>query len=94
MCSFINHIAESVRMEILTHEAILKNDCGFVAANFYTKSIFKEEAIANVSLIRNSDGDLEGQIRIRAQSQGVARRLGDKMQEAQKMIPKQISLNS
>ena len=91
---FINHIAKSARMGILTDEAILKNDCGFVAANFYTRSLFEEDAVANVSLIRNPDGDLEGQIRVRARSQGVALRLGDKLQEAQKMIPKQISLSS
>lgn len=91
---FIDHIAKSARMGILTDDAILKNDCGFVAANFYTRSLFEEEAVANVSLIRNAEGDLEGQIRVRAQSQGVARRLGDKLKEAQNMIPKQIALNT
>ncbi|XP_028966607.1 coatomer subunit beta [Galendromus occidentalis] len=88
--AFITHIAESARMAIVTDEAVLENDCGFAAANFCTKSLFGEEALANVCLTRNDDGNLEGQIRLRARNKGCAYRLGERLCEAQKTIPKAL----
>ena len=35
------------------HQKALSGECGFMAANLYAKSIFGEDALANVSLEKN-----------------------------------------
>ena len=51
----------------------LSGDCGFMAANLYARSIFGEDALANVSiecpLDQGTDALVTGHIRIRAKSQ-------------------------
>jgi coatomer subunit beta len=51
----------------------LVGDCGFMAANMYAKSIFGEDALANVSIEKplhlGPDAPVTGHIRIRAKSQ-------------------------
>jgi coatomer subunit beta len=58
-----------------------------MAANLYAKSIFGEDALANVSLEKNlskPESPVTGHIRIRAKSQGMALSLGDKINQTQK----------
>jgi len=65
----------------------LSGQCGFMAANMYAKSIFGEDALANLSIekpLNKSDAPVVGHIRIRAKSQGMALSLGDKINSAQK----------
>ena len=38
---------------IFFHQKALSGECGFMAANLYAKSIFGEDALANVSLEKN-----------------------------------------
>ena len=60
-------------MKSLTPDKALSGECGFMAANLYAKSIFGEDALANVSLEKNPakpDATVTGHIRIRAKSQG------------------------
>ena len=55
----------------------LSGECGFMAANLYSKSIFGEDALANVSLERSQDMNgptLTGHVRIRAKSQVIVGR--------------------
>eukprot|EP00794_Sanderia_malayensis_P017075 gene17075-18795_t len=71
---YLDHIVASTNMKCLTPEKALSGDCGFMAANFYAKSIFGEDALANLSIEKsvNSSGDdthVIGHIRIRAKSQ-------------------------
>jgi hypothetical protein len=40
-------------MRSLTPEKAMSGECGFMAANLYAKSIFGEDALANVSLEKN-----------------------------------------
>ena len=40
-------------MKSLTPDKALSGECGFMAANLYAKSIFGEDALANVSLEKN-----------------------------------------
>ena len=51
----------------------LSGECGFMAANLYAKSIFGEDALANVSIEipvdQGPDAPVTGHIRIRAKSQ-------------------------
>ena len=64
--------------------ALLKTS-PFVAVNMYAKSIFGEDALANVSLERNSEtGELGGTVRIRSRAQGIALSLGDKITHVQR----------
>merc|ERR1712098_230139 len=59
----------------------------------YAKSIFGEDALANVSLEKNvakPEAPVTGHIRIRAKSQGMALSLGDKINICQKTRQKKI----
>ena len=53
----------------------LAGDCGFMAANLYARSIFGEDALANVSIEKPSDQSgpsVTGHVRIRAKSQVIS----------------------
>lgn len=59
-------------MKCLTPEKALSGQCGFMAANMYARSIFGEDALANLSIEKpfdNPDAAVTGHIRIRAKSQ-------------------------
>lgn len=50
----------------------LSGQCGFMAANMYARSIFGENALANLSIekpFNKPDAPVTGHIRIRAKSQ-------------------------
>ena len=65
-----------------------------MAANLYARSIFGEDALANVSVEkpfgRGEAAPVTGHIRIRAKSQGMALSLGDKINIAQKNVAAQV----
>ncbi|KAL2465006.1 Coatomer subunit beta-1 [Abeliophyllum distichum] len=81
---FIDHIIKSTNMKCLTALSALEGDCGFLAANLYAKSVFGEDALVNVSIEKQADGKLNGYIRIRSKTQGIALSLGDKITLKQK----------
>ncbi|XP_064627752.1 coatomer subunit beta-like [Lineus longissimus] len=89
---YIQHLIKSTNMKCLTPEKALLGDCGFMAANMYAKSIFGEDALANVSIEKplhlGPDAPVTGHIRIRAKSQGMALSLGDKINLSQKKAVK------
>ncbi|KAI6649559.1 Coatomer subunit beta-like [Oopsacas minuta] len=80
-------------MKCLTPPKALSGECDFLSANLYAKSIFGEEALANISLKNPQDKDVSvtGHVRIRAKSQGMALSLGDKINISQK---KEISVSA
>lgn len=85
MNTYLSHILSCTNMKCLTPKEALTGDCGFLAANLYAKSVFGEDALANVSIEQLSEnGALSGHIRIRAKSQGMALSLGDKITLSQK----------
>ncbi|XP_021947904.1 coatomer subunit beta isoform X2 [Folsomia candida] len=70
---YLQHLLKSTNMQCLTPEKALLGDCGFMAATLYAKSIFGEDALANLSIekpIDNPNSAVTGHIRIRAKSQG------------------------
>merc|ERR1711936_693914 len=80
-------LTASTNMKCLTPDKALQGECGFMAANLHAKSIFGEDALANVSLEKNlskPEAPVTGHIRIRAKSQGMALSLGDKINMCQK----------
>ncbi|XP_076381830.1 coatomer subunit beta-like isoform X2 [Megalopta genalis] len=84
---YLAHLLKSTNMRCLTPEKALSGQCGFMAANMYAKSIFDEDALANMSIekpLNKPDAPVVGHIRIRAKSQGMALSLGDKINSTQK----------
>ncbi|KAI9346734.1 adaptin N terminal region-domain-containing protein [Zopfochytrium polystomum] len=83
---YLSHIMKSTNMKSLTPEHALSGECGFLAANLYARSIFGEDALANVCL-ELQGSSISGHIRIRSKTQGIALSLGDKITLSQKSIP-------
>lgn len=69
---YLKHLLKSTNMKCLTPEKALSGQCGFMAANMYARSIFGEDALANLSiekLLDDPNASVTGHIRIRAKSQ-------------------------
>eukprot|EP01098_Paradermamoeba_levis_P006129 TRINITY_DN2544_c0_g1_i1.p1 TRINITY_DN2544_c0_g1~~TRINITY_DN2544_c0_g1_i1.p1 ORF type:complete len:934 (-),score=297.14 TRINITY_DN2544_c0_g1_i1:23-2824(-) len=81
---FLKHILQCTNMNSLTPSSAMEGDCGFLSANLYAKSIFGEDALANISIEKQPDGKIAGFIRIRSKAQGIALSLGDKITLKQK----------
>ncbi|KAJ1959531.1 coatomer subunit beta, partial [Dipsacomyces acuminosporus] len=80
---YLNHIMKATNMACLTPENALEGDCGFLSANLYARSIFGEDALANISIEKpTEESPITGHIRIRAKTQGIALSLGDKISAA------------
>ncbi|KAL6053953.1 coatomer subunit beta [Balamuthia mandrillaris] len=74
-------------MNCLTPLKGLHGECGFLSANLYAKSVFGEDALANVSLEQSSKTKtIEGFIRIRSKTQGIALSLGDRISSCQRVF--------
>ncbi|KAJ2361628.1 coatomer subunit beta, partial [Coemansia sp. RSA 2610] len=81
--AYLQHIMKATNMACLTPENALAGDCGFLSANLYARSIFGEDALANISIEKpTDDSPITGHIRIRAKTQGIALSLGDKISAA------------
>merc|ERR1712233_118786 len=50
LADYLAGLLKSTNMKCLTPAKALSGECGFMAANLYAKSIFGEDALANVSL--------------------------------------------
>ncbi|KAJ3020287.1 coatomer subunit beta [Thoreauomyces humboldtii] len=83
---YLEHILKSTNMSCLTPANALSGDCGFLAANLYARSLFGEDALANICLEKQDDGQVSGHIRIRSKTQGIALSLGDKITLSQKSV--------
>ncbi|XP_075254366.1 coatomer subunit beta-like [Convolutriloba macropyga] len=83
---YLKHLCSTTNLKCLTPEKALSGDCGFMAANLHARSIFGEDALANLSIEKLSpDAPVTGHIRLRAKSQGMALSLGDKINLSQKV---------
>eukprot|EP01119_Soliformovum_irregulare_P008401 TRINITY_DN2151_c0_g1_i1.p1 TRINITY_DN2151_c0_g1~~TRINITY_DN2151_c0_g1_i1.p1 ORF type:complete len:947 (+),score=306.48 TRINITY_DN2151_c0_g1_i1:94-2934(+) len=76
---YLAHILKSTNMNCLAPESALSGDCDFLSANLYAKSVFGEDALANLSVEKQPDGKIGGYVRIRSKTQGIALSLGDKI---------------
>jgi len=70
-------VAEMLREAVGIQKLI--ETSSFVAVNLYAKSIFGEDALANISIEKLPDGKLTGSVRIRSRTQGIALSLGDRI---------------
>jgi coatomer subunit beta len=70
---YLEHLLASTNMQCLTPKQALTGGCGFLAANLYARSIFGEDALANVSvekpLVGGAESPVQGHVRIRAKTQ-------------------------
>eukprot|EP00753_Platysulcus_tardus_P019700 PLAT7442.1.p1 GENE.PLAT7442.1~~PLAT7442.1.p1 ORF type:complete len:955 (-),score=589.89 PLAT7442.1:91-2955(-) len=80
---FLQHIVDITNMRCLTPTSALEGDCAFLTANLYAKSIFGEDALANLSIELKEDGKIIGNVRIRSKTQGIALSLGDRITSMQ-----------
>merc|ERR1712130_497859 len=76
---FLEDIIRATNMKCLTPKSAMEGDCRFLAANLYARSIFGEDALANMSVEQLENGEISGYIRIRSKTQGIALSLGDKI---------------
>ncbi|KAI3630420.1 hypothetical protein MIR68_011855 [Amoeboaphelidium protococcarum] len=82
---YLKHVLKCTNMKCLTPEKALAGSCGFLSANLYARSLFGEDALANISMEQNPvDKTIRGSIRIRSRTQGIALSLGDKITLTQK----------
>jgi len=86
---FLNHIVKCTRMVCLTPQSQARNDTMFLAANLYARSMFGEDALVNVSVEKLEGGKINGYIRIRSKTQGIALSLGDRISSIQRSIGKE-----
>jgi coatomer subunit beta len=81
---YVGHIVRITNMRCLTPMAALAGSSSFLAANLFARSVFGEDALANVSVEHKPDGSVRGHLRIRAKTQGVALALGERITARQK----------
>ncbi|XP_018019307.1 coatomer subunit beta-like [Hyalella azteca] len=84
---YLDYLCKSTNMKCLTPARALQGFGDYMAANLYARSIFGEDALANLSIetpLNSKDNSVVGHIRIRAKSQGMAVSLGDKINKVQK----------
>ncbi|PIL31535.1 hypothetical protein GSI_06237 [Ganoderma sinense ZZ0214-1] len=81
---YLHHVMKATNMSCLTPEGAISGDCDFLSANMYARSLFGEDALANLSVERTEAGTITGHVRIRSKTQGIALSLGDRITMAQK----------
>lgn len=70
---------KATNMSCLTPEGAMAGDSDFLSANLYARSLFGEDALANLSIERLETGAITGHVRIRSKTQGIALSLGDRI---------------
>jgi len=81
---YLKHVMKATNMSCLTPEGATSGECDFLSANMYARSLFGEDALANLSVERSEAGTITGHVRIRSKTQGIALSLGDRITMAQK----------
>lgn len=73
---YLKCFTDTARMTCLSNENEIINNYGFLSANLYARSIFGEDALVNLSAVKEENGYIKGSVRIRSQVQGIAVGLG------------------
>ena len=68
--AYLDKIMADLHMECLTPLASIVENCGFLSANLYSKSVFGEDALANLSVELSPEGRVVGHLRVRTKGQG------------------------
>jgi coatomer subunit beta len=81
---FVDHLTRETNLCLLTPENALSGECSYLSCNMAARSLFGEDALANTSLEKMENGQIQGHMRIRSRTQGIALSLGDKITLSQK----------
>eukprot|EP01061_Rhynchopus_euleeides_P026132 TRINITY_DN42793_c0_g1_i1.p1 TRINITY_DN42793_c0_g1~~TRINITY_DN42793_c0_g1_i1.p1 ORF type:complete len:947 (+),score=468.70 TRINITY_DN42793_c0_g1_i1:49-2889(+) len=81
---YLDHILKHTNMRCQAMSTSLAGEADFLSANLLAKSSFGEPVVANISVSKQPNGNIEGYVRIRSRSQGIALGLGDKITMKQK----------
>eukprot|EP01059_Diplonema_ambulator_P019990 TRINITY_DN33674_c0_g1_i1.p1 TRINITY_DN33674_c0_g1~~TRINITY_DN33674_c0_g1_i1.p1 ORF type:complete len:942 (+),score=446.04 TRINITY_DN33674_c0_g1_i1:40-2865(+) len=81
---YLDHILKHTNMRCQAMSTSLAGEADFLSANLLAKSSFGEPVVANISVSKTATGNIEGYVRIRSRSQGIALGLGDKINMKQK----------
>eukprot|EP01064_Diplonema_japonicum_P033607 TRINITY_DN667_c0_g2_i1.p1 TRINITY_DN667_c0_g2~~TRINITY_DN667_c0_g2_i1.p1 ORF type:complete len:944 (+),score=349.17 TRINITY_DN667_c0_g2_i1:45-2876(+) len=81
---YLDHILKHTNMRCQAMSTSLAGEADFLSANLLAKSSFGEPVVANISVSKTVNGNIEGYVRIRSRSQGIALGLGDKITIKQK----------
>lgn len=86
---FLEYLMKNTNMNCLTNSALEgdaedEDECQFLSANLHARSTFGEDALANLSIEKDSTGKITGHVRIRSKGQGLALSLGDRVAELQR----------
>lgn len=76
--AYLDELLLFTNMSNLTPGSVI-GDCQFLSANLYAKSTFGEDALANLCIEQQANGEIKGYVRIRSKGQGLALSLGDKV---------------
>lgn len=82
---FVSRIVEETNMQPL-EPFPTGEDCGYLSSSLHARSVFGEDALANVSLEVTDEGKIEGVVRIRSKTQAIALGLGEKVNLKQKRV--------
>lgn len=55
---YLDHLMSITNMRCLTPAGALTGECDYLAANLYAKSVFGEDALANLSIEKGADGQV------------------------------------
>jgi hypothetical protein len=57
---YLQHLLKVTNMKCLTPESALAGECNYLAVNLYARSVFGEDALANLSIEKLADGSVSG----------------------------------
>eukprot|EP00761_Pharyngomonas_kirbyi_P012384 gb/GECH01012411.1/.p1 GENE.gb/GECH01012411.1/~~gb/GECH01012411.1/.p1 ORF type:complete len:935 (+),score=230.13 gb/GECH01012411.1/:1-2805(+) len=89
---FVDHITKISKMKLVTPYDPEDGECDFFSANLYAKSSFNASALANISIEKTENNELEGIIRLRSDSKGICMSMGEKIGQGQKIHEKKKDL--
>ena len=82
---YVHYLATSLNVKLLSQpDDAYDSTCSFLVANLYTKSKFEEDCLINLSIEKTqmgSDQKIQGLIRVRAKTEGMAICLGEKCKQ-------------
>lgn len=82
---FVEYFTKEMNIKLMTQITETDQDAGFLVANFYTKSKFQEDCLVNLSIERSQDGEgvfkIQGLIRLRAKTEGMALCVGERCKQ-------------
>lgn len=93
--NFLAYLLKHTNMTCLTTGALpedasvdedYEDECQFLSANLHARSSFGEDALANLSIEKDSNGKITGHVRIRSKGQGLALSLGDRVADLQRKV--------